>query len=119
VIDDDFGVVSMHHRGTDFPIVSRMQKVAKVAFLFEVTPDTIHGVHPVHPIYRLAPESINALERQNLRQPLCHSRLALSPRDRACGVRWLLSKDARTRTAWRSEIKRRVEANEGRFKQTK
>jgi len=40
VIDDDFGVVSMHHRGTDFPIVSRMQKVA---FLFEVTPDTIHG----------------------------------------------------------------------------
>jgi hypothetical protein len=43
VIDDDFGVASMHHRGTDFSIVSRMQKVAKIAFLFEVTPDTIHG----------------------------------------------------------------------------
>jgi hypothetical protein len=43
VIDDDSDVVSVHRRGTDLPLVSMMQKVAKVALSFEATADTIHG----------------------------------------------------------------------------
>ena len=95
---------------TDLPLVSTMRKVANAAFCSR--PRRTRSTASSGRSDR-SPGAGNALGDERPSAPLCHSRLARSPRNRASGSGFA------TRTVWRSEVKRRVEANEGRFKQTR
>src|SRR6516225_4349973 len=80
VIDDDFGVVSVHHRPSP-----RLHdaKGRERCVLFEAAPDTIHGF--IWSVRSIAWRGKRGGGRKTFGAPFCHSRLARSLRNRASG----------------------------------